>query len=203
MNWQQVLDFLAPNALAEVRTAFQDADAAFSRFDLTTPGRQAHFLAQALNETGGFRVVAENLNYSATRIVQVWPSRFPTVDAATPYARNPQALAEKVYGGRMGNDQPGDGWRYHGRGLLQLTGREAYRLAGRAVGFDLEADPDAALSPTYLIPASLSIWTAKKCNAVADKDDIREITRRVNGGYIGLKARVAWLAKAKAALGVL
>lgn len=202
MNWQQVLDSLAPNALAEVRTAFQDADAAFSRFDVTTPMRQAHFLAQVLNETGGFRVISENLSYSAPRIVQVWPSRFPTLAAARPYARNPVDLANTVYGGRMGNVEPGDGWRYRGRGLLQLTGREAYQLAGQAVGYDLEADPDAALSPTYLLSASLSTWEAKKCNVHADLDDIREITRRVNGGYIGLKARVAWLAKAKAALGV-
>lgn len=201
MNWQQVLKLLAPQALPEIRTAFQDADAAFARFDVATPLRQAHFLAQVLNETGGFRVISENLSYSAARITQVWPSRFPTVEAAQPFARNPEALANKVYGGRMGNTGLGDGWRYRGRGLLQLTGREAYRLAGQAVGYDLEADPDAALSPTYLLPASLSIWKAKKCNIFADRDDIREVTRRVNGGYIGLKERGEWLVKAKAALG--
>lgn len=201
MNWQKILGKLAPKAIAEIRMAFEDADAAFSRFDTATPIRQAHFLAQVLNETGSFRVITENLNYSAPRIVQVWPSRFPTLSSAAPYARNPEALANKVYGGRMGNNLPGDGWRYRGRGLLQLTGREAYRLAGRAVGYDLESDPDAALSPTYLLPASLSIWAAKKCNVYADADNLREVTRRVNGGYIGLKERSDWLAAAKAVLG--
>lgn len=199
-RWTRLLDILAPKALPAVRQAFDDADAVFEQYRLVTPIRQAHFLAQVLNETGGFRIIEENLNYSAIRMCQVWPSRFPTLESAQPYARNPEALANKVYGGRMGNNQPGDGWRYRGRGLLQPTGCEAYRLVGRVIGVDLEADPDAAMAPKNLLPGSLAIWNAKKCSAYADLDDLRTVTRLVNGGYIGLKERGQWLAKAKEAL---
>lgn len=82
-------------------------------------------MAQVLHETGGLTVLVENMNYRAERIVQVWPSRFRTIEEATPYAHNPEKLANKVYGGRMGNTHPGDGWRFIGRGLLQITGRES------------------------------------------------------------------------------
>ena len=83
---------------------------------------EAHFVSQVLHESGGLRWLEENLNYSAARLVAVWPRRFPTEDRARPYARNPERLANNVYGGRMGNTEPGDGWRYRGRGLIQITG---------------------------------------------------------------------------------
>jgi putative chitinase len=110
---------------------------------------QAYCLATAFHETGAkMQPVAENLNYSsAARIAQVWPTRFRTAADATPYVRNPQALANKVYGGRMGNDIGGDGWKYRGRGHVQITGKENYERAGKAVGLDLVGDPDRALDP--------------------------------------------------------
>lgn len=199
-KWEKVFAKLAPRAILAIRDGFAGADAVFERFQVNTPIRQSHFLAQVLNETGGFRIIEENLNYSAVRMCQVWPSRFPTIESAQPYVRNPEALANKTYGGRMGNDLPGDGWRYRGRGLLQLTGREAYRLVGRAIGVDLESDPDAAMAPGNLLSGSLAIWNAKKCSVYADMDDLRKVTKLVNGGYIGLKERGEWLAKAKETL---
>lgn len=102
-------------------------NAALDRWGIDTPARVAHFLAQVGVESGGLARVEENLSYSAERLMTVWPSRFKTLAAAQAYARNPEALANKVYGGRMGSTQPGDGWRYRGRGLKQLTGRNNYK----------------------------------------------------------------------------
>ncbi len=164
------------------------------------PLRLAHFLAQVCHETGGLRILVENLNYSAKRLTEVWPSRFPTLSAAAAFANNPRALANKVYGGRMGNVDPDDGWTYRGRGLLQITGRDHYAQNGRALGIPLEAHPDLALAPEHALAIALETWRAKGCDAPADADDIVAVTRRINGGLIGLEDRRAWLRKAKAAL---
>ncbi|WP_267355556.1 MULTISPECIES: peptidoglycan-binding protein [unclassified Methylobacterium] len=196
-DWKRILPAVAPHARADIVAAFVAADDRIAAAEITTPLRIAHFVAQIATESGGMTRLEESLFYTAERLCQVWPKRFPTLASAKPYAGNPKALAEKVYGGRMGNVQPGDGWRYRGGGLLQNTGRANYRAAG------FEADPDRLRTPAGAISAALTFWTDNDCNALADADDIEALRRRVNGGAIGLSECKAYLAKAKAALRVI
>lgn len=128
----------------------------------------AYALATAHHETGGrFVPIEENMSYSAKRMTEVWPSRFPDLESAMAYARNPEALANRVYGGRLGNDQPGDGWRYRGRGLVQITGRANYAKVGRLIGVDLEAFPETALrvdvsAKALILGIERGIYTGKR-----------------------------------------
>ncbi len=192
------LQLLAPNIRSNYRSGFANADQVLAEYGINnTVLRLAHFMAQILYESGGFTILIENLNYRAERILQVWPSRFKTVEDAKPFAHNPEALANKVYGGRMGNIQPGDGWRFIGRGLLQITGRESYERYGKALGVELAANPDLAFSSEWCLPLAAVEWTAAGCNAFADADDLRKVTRAINGGYTGLTSRKQWLTKAK------
>ncbi len=197
-----ILDALAPRAIPPVRQAFSEAGPVFGRGRIDTPLRLAHFFTHILHETGGGVRLVESLSYTAERLCTVWPKRFPTPEAAAPYARNPEALANFVYGGRMGNVEPGDGWRYSGRGLFHLTGRATYRQIGGMVGVDIETDPNLALSPMLLVPCAVAFWNAKGISAYADSDDLRSTTRLINGGYNGLADRAVWLSRAKGALGV-
>ncbi|WP_375455640.1 peptidoglycan-binding protein [uncultured Methylobacterium sp.] len=193
-DWTRIIRAMAPAARADIVAAFQAADARIATAEIATPARIAHFLAQIATETGGFRRLEEDLSYSAERLCAVWPKRFPSLDAARPYARNPKALAEKVYGGRMGNTRPGDGYRYRGGGDLQTTGRANYRAAG------FEADPDRLRQPAGALAAALTFWTDNDCNALADAGDVAAVRRRVNGGQTGLAECRAYLAKAEAAV---
>ncbi|MBB4017400.1 putative chitinase [Chelatococcus caeni] len=170
---------------------------------ITTPLRMAHFLAHMAEETDGFRALVENLNYtSAARIRQVWPSRFKTDAAAKPFVRKPEALAEKVYGRRLGNTAPGDGWRYRGGGAYMLTGRDNYRRFGAAAGIDLEGNPELARDPETAIEVAARYFAARM-TAAADRDDIEGTTRALNGALTNLAARRTYLARAKSAFGVM
>lgn len=142
------------------------------------------WLPQVLHETGMLERLEENLSYSAERLMAVWPSRFPTMAAAEPFARKPEALAEKVYGGRMGNTLPGDGHRFRGRGLIQLTGRAGYRLVGDLLGQDLEGMPHLIEQPRYAIEAAVAWWEGSVPDGMLS--DQVKLRRRVNGGEIGL-----------------
>lgn len=166
----------------------------FQKADITTCLRIAHWFAQFGHESRNFTRYEENLNYSAKRLCEVWPTRFPTLDSAAPYAGNPIDLANKVYGGRMGNKAPGDGWRYRGRGP-QITGRENYRLAERGTGLPLIANPDLASLPENFTHLACDYWDRQSCNRMADRDDLEGITQAVNGGRIGLAERRALLLK--------
>jgi putative chitinase len=154
--------------------------------------RAAHLLGQASHESGGFKLVRENLNYSAETMLRVWPSRFKTLADAEPFARNPKALADKVYSGRMGNAE-GEGYIYIGRGFLQLTGKDNYR----AFAADMDAPEilkDPALVETkYAFETAFWFFEKNGLFAIADKgvseDTIKAITKRVNGGHIGLDHR--------------
>jgi putative chitinase len=200
MNIQGIIETLCPNALPDLRESFRSAGELFPKYDVDSDLRISHFLAQTLNESGFLTVCNENLNYSAPRLMAVWPSRFPTLETASPYAHNPQALAERVYGGRMSNTDPGDGWRYRGRGIIQITGKDLYTAISDAMGIDLVGNPDLANSADYALEVALAIWRIKRCNPAADADDINLVTKRVNGGLIGLESRKAILAKVKALL---
>ena len=196
MDLTPLIRQLAPRAHFVYREAFAGAEGLPS-----TPLRLAHFLAQCCHETGGMTILRESLNYaSAERLCTVWPSRFPTTAAATPYVRNPEALANRVYAGRMGNVNPGDGWRYIGRGLLQITGRDAYRVIGERIGVNLEANPDLACLETHALQVALAVWKWKRCDAHADADSVQLVTKAINGGQIGLRDRQEWLVRAKQAV---
>jgi putative chitinase len=164
-------------------------DAACRRFEITTPRRLRHFLGQVHHESMGLTRLEEALSYSADRLCEVWPGRFPSVASAAPYARNPRALANKVYGGRLGNVGPDDGWRYRGRGLLMTTGRQNYFDSSIWTGLDLVAQPELLGEPKAAAQAAAAYWNRRGCNALADRDDIELITRRINGGLIGLADR--------------
>ncbi|GAA4108943.1 glycoside hydrolase family 19 protein [Aminobacter aganoensis] len=195
------LKAFAPGGKPALIKALADAWPAMEAAGIDTPLRISHFMAQIFVESGGLRVAEENLRYSASRLCAVWPKRFPTLQSAEPFANNPQALANKVYGGRMGNEKPGDGWRYRGRGPKQITGRDNYRAIGREMGLDLEGDPDLLLDPKNGVRAAIAFWVMNGCNAPADRNDIRGVTRKVNGGYNGLADRRAAFRRAVAIWG--
>ncbi len=177
---------------------------ACKRFDILTRLRLAHFVAQLGHESQGFKRVEENLNYTAPRLREVFGERFATNAMAEPYARNPEALANLVYGGRMGNGPlaSGDGWSYRGRGLIQLTGRANYRAAGAALGIPLEADPDQARSPWNACLIAGWFWSMRKCNAEADLGEagLAAVTKKINGGRHGIEDRADRYERALAAL---
>ncbi len=159
-----------------------------------------NFLGQVIHESGRLETLQENLSYSADRLVAVWPKRFPTRQAAIPYARNPRALANKVYGGRLGNFGPDDGWRYRGRGLIQLTGRDNYALAESLTGLTLLADPDLLLQQEPALRVSIAWWESEvPDSALSDPD---RVTRAVNGGTHGAAERRRLTSIAARALGV-
>lgn len=165
--------------------------AAFQRFDISTPERQAAFIGQCAHESGNFKTLQENLNYSAKGLHATWPSRFASEEAAQPFHRNPEKIANKVYSGRMGNADEGDGWKYRGRGLIQLTGKDNYRLASDALGVDFVANPDLVLSKEYAALTAAWYWNKRGLNKEADAKDFTGMTKKINGGTIGLSDRVA------------
>lgn len=160
--------------------------------------RLQYFLAQLGHESNGLTHREENLNYSAARLMEIWPNRFPTLDIAKQYDRDPEKLANFVYGGRMGNVNPGDGYRFRGRGYIQLTGRETYREVGRVAGLDLENHPELAAKPENAIRIAAAFWTWKNVNPTCDVQDFTACTKKVNGGTNGLDDRLSWLSKVRA-----
>ena len=172
----------------------------FETFDISTPEQQASFLGQCAHESNNFTALVENLNYKAESLCKVWPKRFPTLEAAQPYHRNPEAIANHVYAGRMGNgdEASGDGFAYRGRGLIQLTGRANYRACGEALGVDLEGNPDWVSSPMYAALSAGWFWSTHGLNDIAE--NIVAVTKKINGGTLGLDDRVAKTQRALEAL---
>jgi len=157
-----------------------------------SPPRGAHLLGQASHESMSFKVVRENLNYTSETMMRVWPSRFHTLEQAQPYARNPKALADKVYSNRMGNGE-GEGHIYIGRGFLQLTGKDNYKAFAADMRVpEIMQDP-SLVETEYAFETALWFFEKNNLFAIADKgvsnDTIKQITKRVNGGYIGLSHR--------------
>lgn len=194
-----------PSTASEWLPAVQ---AACAQWGIDTAARIAGFLAQCAHESAGFTLLEENLNYSAETMAAVWPHRFAVLDAnkkpvkdargkntpnkfALALHRQPEALANVVYGGRMGNGpiESGDGWLYRGRGLKQLTGADNYRRCGAALNEDFLASPDLLLVPKYAAFSAGWFWSANRCSPLADAGDIEGLTRRINGGVIGLADR--------------
>ena len=174
----------------------------FHRYEINTPERQAAFIGQCAHESMNFTKLEENLNYSAEGLMKTWPSRFPTLEAAQPYHRNPEKIANRVYGGRMGNgtEETGDGWLYHGRGLIQLTGKDNYTLAGDALNMDFIHSPDYVLVPKYAALTAGWYWNKRQLNKEADAKDYTGMTKKINGGTIGLDDRIAHIRHAQEVL---
>ena len=162
--------------------------------EIDTPEERAAFIAQLAHESAEFTRLSENLNYSADRLAQVWPGRFRDLAVAKRYARNPERLANCVYASRLGNgdEASGDGWRYRGRGPIQLTGRDNYRRCGAAIGCDLLGDPDLLFVPEVGVRSALWFWRARKIDRHDDDGDAEDETSLVNGGAHGLAERQAY-----------
>ena len=164
----------------------------FQRFDISTPARQASFIGQCGHECANFKVLEENLNYRAETLMKLWKSRFPTIEIANEYARNPKKIANKVYSSRMGNrdEACGDGYRFRGRGCIQLTGHANYFHAGQACGEDFVMQPDLVATPKYAAMTAGWFWNTHKLNQFADRQDFTLMTKKINGGTIGLDDRI-------------
>ena len=163
----------------------------FSRFDISNPVRQASFIGQASHESGNFKTLEENLFYRAETLMRVWPKRFPSLEFARQYEKNPKKIANSVYSSRMGNrdEASGDGYRFRGRGLFQLTGHSNYFHAGKALGEDFVMNPDLVATPKYATLTAAFFWQTHKLNQYADSRDFLTMTKRINGGTIGLADR--------------
>jgi len=164
-------------------------------YDINTPQRIAAFVAQCSHESGGFRVLKENLNYKAATLRKIFPKYFPTDAVAAQYAALPnkqEAIANKVYGGRMGNgpEETGDGFRYCGRGLIQLTGKNNYEEFAMSIETPVEEIPEYLATFEGAAQSACWFWEKNNLNNWADTGDIKELTRRINGGYIGLEDRI-------------
>ena len=174
----------------------------FAQFDISNPNRQAAFIGQCGHECGNFRILEENLNYKAATLMKLWPKRFPTLEVANQYAGNPKKIANMVYANRMGNrdESSGDGYRFRGRGCIQTTGHANYYHAGQALGVDFVMEPDLVSSPKYAALTAGFFWSTHGLNALADAQDHKSITKRINGGFIGLEDRIQRTQMALAAL---
>jgi len=182
---------------------YASSEYVFKKYGIDSPLLIAHVMAQISHECGAGHDVIENLNYSAPRMMKVWPSRFPTIDSAIPYAHNPQKLANKVYNGRMGNKiGSDDGWNFRGRGGSQTTGRDGYERVKKQTGLDVVGNPDILITPEYFLDCAVSDFVNCGCLPFAKKDDIFNVTKKLNGGTIGLAERRVWLARWKKSLGV-
>lgn len=181
--------------------------AACQEFNIDTPQRIAGFLSQCAHESGGFERLQENLNYSAEGMAGIWPRRFAVLGPdnkpvkkdgknqpnkfALALHRKPEMIANVVYSGRMGNGptESGEGWLYRGRGLKQLTGKDNYTRCGAALGLNLVENPDLLLEPEGASLSAAWFWSVNKCGPLADADDFVGLTKKINGGTIGLADR--------------
>ena len=166
-----------------------------AKFSINTPLRLAHFLAQCGHESGGFKATSENLNYSAKGLNGIFKKYFPTLDSALPYERKPEKIANKVYANRMANgtEASGDGYKFRGRGYIQLTGKDNYTQFGKAIGEDILSNPDV-VSGKYALLSAAWFWSKNGLNNLSDGGStdavVTSITKRVNGGTIGLADRI-------------
>ena len=161
-------------------------------YEINTPKRIAAFLAQCAHESGGFKALKENLNYRWESLRKVFPKYFPDDETAKEYAHNQEAIANCVYANRMGNgdEDSGDGFRYCGRGLIQLTGKNNYQKFAESLNMEVEDVPEFLSTFEGAVQSACWFWEANDLNTLADKQDIKAMTKRINGGYIGLEDRI-------------
>jgi predicted chitinase len=199
--------------LKEMGVSDGDAEQYIGDLEVTLPKygiadsrlRLAHFFAQILHESGCLRFDMENLNYSSDALRKVFGKYFTTKAEADAYARQPERIANRVYANRMGNrgEESGDGWRYRGRGLIQLTGRSNYKAFAEWVGNPRIAEDPDLVSSEYAVHSAVFFWDKNNLNKFADKDDVVGLTRRINGGENGLAHRRELLNKANGLLAML
>lgn len=189
------------------------------KYEINTKQRLAAFFSQTGHESGGFSILQENLNYSAEGLANTWPKRYAKTlqngsyakdsrgrylpsDLALKLARKPILIASNCYANRMGNGDEAsqDGWKYRGRGILQITGKSNYALLTLNTGIDFVSEPDLLLKPEFAIISACEYWKENKLNQIADKGDIELLSKRINGGAIGLKERKELYQKALKAL---
>ena len=197
---RQILPLLP---LPKVQQYLPHLNAAMQIYAVNTLPRTAAFVAQTAHESAQYTRMLESLFYTkAAGLMATWPRRFPTEASALPYVRNEEKLANFVYANRMGNGDgaSGDGFRYRGRGIIQLTGREKYRITGAALGVGLEASPELAQSPEVAFKAAGLFWKSSGLNELADAGDFRTITQRINGGQNGAADRLKYFEIAKRVL---
>lgn len=176
-----------------------ELDRAMSEFSIRKPLQRAHFIAQVAHESTGladgrwqpFARLEENLNYRWDRLMEVWPKRFPNEHFARQFHRQPERIANWVYAERLGNGPPstGEGWKFRGRGLIQLTGKYNYARCAGYLHLDIVSDPDLLLEPRNAARSAAWYWADARCNFLADADDIEAITKAINGGLTGLADR--------------
>jgi putative chitinase len=186
---QQLLQIL-PNAGRQAGVFVSALNTAMNHYGIVGVARAAAFIAQVGHESGQLTRMVENLNYSADRLQAVWPNRFDAALAAQ-VARKPEQIANIAYGGRMGNTLSGDGWKYRGRGLIQLTGANNYRAAGAALGLDLVNHPELVEQPETAALVAGWFWKSNGLNELADSGQFAKITRVINGGLTGQADRLA------------
>lgn len=175
----------------------------FAKYGLITPLRISHFMAQIEHESN-LKPVQENLNYSAQGLLNTFGKYFISKETAKSYERKPERIANRVYANRMGNgaEVSGDGWRYRGRGFIQLTGKSNYESLSNDTGIDFVSNPDLLLEEVDAMVSALWFWNKNDLNKFADKDDIVSVTKRINGGANGLDHRKQLLAKYKKQFGI-
>lgn len=182
---------LSGSSEQSITTFFAPLNATFREFSINTVYRVSAFLAQIAHESGNLRYVKENLNYSADGLLRTFPKYF-TPELAQKYQRNPKAIASRVYANRMGNgdEQSEDGWKYCGRGLIQVTGKTNYKTCGDFLRVDLLTDPSYLETPEGATRSAGWYWYSRNLNALADVGDMKELTKKINGGYNGLEDRM-------------
>ena len=185
-HWHEVLDQLLPD------------------YDINTPLRVAHFIAQCAHESGNFVFIKENLNYRADSLMKTFKRYFPTLELAQQYEKKPEKIANRVYANRMGNsdEASGDGWRYCGRGLIQLTGKDNYTFFAGSLGISVEDASEYLATFEGAAQSACWYWEQNNLNRFADANDVRGLTRAINGGYIGLEDRQKHTEHALHVLGV-
>ena len=191
---QQLLQIL-PNA-GQVAGVFVPAlNTGMNRYQIIGTKRIAAFIAQVGHESGQLTCLVENLNYSADALCKTWPSRFGT-ELAKAVERKPEQIANIAYGNRMGNTAPGEGWKYRGRGLIQITGKNNYRACAEALGADLIAQPELLEKPQHGCMSAAWFWATNGLNTLADAGKFEAVTQRINGGQNGTADRQALYARA-------
>lgn len=205
---REALNKAFPDALMEYVNALVEHVQTMEKHGiLQNDKRLRHFLAQGAAETGGFTITVESGRYSAEGLLKTFPKYFKSLAEAKAYANRPQAIFNRTYGGRLGNTEPGDGYKYRGRGIFQITGKDAYKRYGDALGIDLVSDPDKAADPFISVQVACLYWSDLGLNTWADKDDILAVSRGINGGNPkrniqpnGMQHRRGWYAKITKAL---
>lgn len=187
-------ELIAITGIADIKTITTITNAindTLTKYNINTPLRTVHFLAQLLHESGNFKFVKENLNYSVKGLLTTFPKYFPNEAVATPYARNQDMIANRVYASRMGNgdEKSGDGSKFRGRGYIQITGRNNYAALSTDLKIDFISKPELLESVQYAALSAGWFWDKYGLNVLADNDDILMVTKKINGGTNGLEDR--------------